>query len=82
MIEYRIDTHFNGVVKAYLLSSKRVGTWPFRRWVKVHEEKLYEGRSVKEAQAAIDAQVVYERGSEVKSRSYRNARGEEEIECW
>lgn len=78
-LHYRIDILFNGVVKAYLVTMKRVGYWPLRKWIKVHEEQLYEGYSKTAADAAIQHRVGYERGAELKYSTYRNDRGEEEI---
>ena len=75
-IRYRIDTQFNGVVKSFFVIQKLVGTWPFRRWVSVHEETIYEGNSTTEAQEAIDKRVAYERDSEVKFRSWKDDRGD------
>jgi len=73
---YRIDTQFNGVVKSFFVTQKLIGTWPFRRWVSVHEETIYEGVSTTKAQEAIDERVAFERNTKVKTRSWKNDRGE------
>jgi hypothetical protein len=73
---YRIDTYFNGMVKVFFITQKRIGNWPFRYWLDVHEETIYEGNTTKEAQEAINKHVAFIRDSEVKSRSWRNDRGE------
>lgn len=79
-IEYRIDTTFNGIVKAFFVTKKRVGRFPFRWWTIVDEEQIYVGDSKKEAQKAIDARVIIERGYEIKYREWKNDRGETRVE--
>lgn len=80
MIEYRIDTLFNGNLISYQVIKERVGKWPFTKWVVCHEERLYCGKSPQEAQKAIDDRVAYERGHEVKHSQRKNDRGETPIE--
>ena len=72
-IRYRIDTHWNGVIKAYLLVEHKF-TY-FGAWKEVHREKIYEGTLEREAHDAIDKRVAYEKGDAIKWSSYKDDRG-------
>ncbi|CBW47047.1 hypothetical protein [Roseovarius Plymouth podovirus 1] len=80
MNEYRIDTHFNGVIKAYFLTLKYQGWW--RGYEVVHEELIYEGHLEKEAHTAIDKRITKEKGEEVKWSRWKDDRGEAPTPEW
>ncbi len=80
-IQYRIDTHWDGVIKAFLVTEKYISWW--RGYQTVHEEKIYEGKLEREAQAAIDKRVAFEKGDAVKWSSWKDDRGQSPPpECW
>jgi len=81
IVEYRIDTHWNGVIKAYLVTQKYMSWW--RGYQTVHEEKIYEGNLEKEAHAAIEERVAKEHGDSVRWSSWKDDRGcSPPPECW
>lgn len=77
-IRYRIDTHWDGVIKAYLLVEQKRSFFGF--WTVAHKEKLYEGTLEREAHDAIDKRVAYEKGDAIKWSSYKDDRGQTPIE--
>lgn len=67
-IEYRIDTYFDSKIKAFQVTKKQCGTWPFRYWIIAHEELLYEGDDMALAKHAIEQQVMFEKANQIKTR--------------
>lgn len=83
--EYRIDTLFNGVVKVFFVTKKKLGRWPFTYWACVHTEKIFEGTCQEKARQSIEQHVIDTRDDELKYREWKNDRGEtrpEDYPCW
>jgi hypothetical protein len=76
MIEYEIREFYDGKFSAVQLTKKRIGRWPFRRWITVYSEVLIDGVNRQTAEAKMKERVVSEKDNAVKHTLTYTDRGE------